>query len=238
MTSDAVGQSSPTRDATSSVQAVPVRSSDETPTWGYALYNWRTRHFDQGPDDMFRPPTDGALFPTADTFGSPVFDNGDVTLYSSTCTSQYLGCSGGPVASVSMPATTAALDNPSSYQLSQVSTDGSAAWAPLSISAGRYANGLRLTEWTTIGGTYAIFSAATVATPWHLDTSGTLPDCHTHTGFCFALEGHPELSTPTAIFVSYVDPNSGPRGHVVVSALPDELPSTPATARVADVTDA
>jgi len=203
------------------VTSPPGGPQQQAEGWGYALYNWRTRHFDHGPTDVFKPPTSGALFPTSDTFGSPVFADGNVTLFSSTCTAQYLGCGGGQVSSVSVPATTAALDNPSSYQLNQLSTDGSASWAPLSISVGRYASGLRLIEWTTIGGTYEIFSAASVATPWHLDTAGTLPGCETHTGFCFALEGHPELSTPSQIFVSYVDPNSGPLGHVVVSAVPD-----------------
>jgi hypothetical protein len=50
--------------------------------------------------------------------------------------------------------------------------------------------------------------------------SGTLPDCKHPNGFCFGLEGHPELSTPGRVFVSYKDPGSGPGGHVVVSVLP------------------
>lgn len=170
---------------------------------------------------MFKPHTDGSLFASSSEFGSPVFSNGQLTLFSSMCASQYLSCGAGGVSSVTMPDTTAALDNPSSYQLRQLSTDGSAPWEPLSISVGQYATGLRLIEWTSIDGTYEIFSAANVAAPWHLDQAGTLPGCHTHTGFCFALNGHPELSTPTEIFVSYVDPDSGPTGHVVISAIPD-----------------
>jgi len=194
--------------------------------WGYALYNWRRDRFDHGPIDVFKPRTDGAAFPTSNEFGSPIFDNGQLTLFSSACVSAFLGCSGGEVSSVTMPPTTAAMDNPASYQsyqLQQLSTDGSAPWAPLSISVGQYSTGLRLIEWTTIGGTYAIFSTTSITTPWHLDQTGTLPNCQTHnnTSFCFALEGHPELSTPTQIFISYVDPNIAPNGHVVISAVPD-----------------
>jgi hypothetical protein len=52
--------------------------------------------------------------------------------------------------------------------------------------------------------------------------SGTLPGCPTKSRFCFALEGHPELSTSTQLFVSYKHPDTGPPvGHIVVSAIPD-----------------
>jgi hypothetical protein len=190
--------------------------------WGYLLYDWRTHHIDRGPIDVFKPLSNGAALVASDVFGSPVLDDGNLTLFSSTCTAQYLGCSTGQVLSVTMPATTTALDDPTSYTLSPLSTDGSGSWMPLSISVARYSSGFRLIEWTSIAGTYSIFSTSSVATPWHLDRSGTLPGCQTHTGFCFALEGHPELSTPTDIFISYVDPDAGPgMGHVVMSAVPD-----------------
>ena len=189
--------------------------------WGYALFNWRHQFFDHGPVDVFKPGTGGGAFPTSREFGAPVIDHGRLTLFSSTCSADYLGfCASGQAYSVTMPPTIAALDNPSSYQVQPIATDGSASWKPLSVSVGRYSTGLRLIEWTTIGGTYAIFSASSVGKPWHLDHEGTLPGCQGHNGFCFALNGHPELSTPTRVFVSYVDPNSGPIGHVVISAVP------------------
>jgi hypothetical protein len=121
-----------------------------------------------------------------------------------------------------MPATTTALDNVTSYPVRLLPTDRSGHWEPQFISVGRYPKGLRLIEGTTIAGTYAILSAPTVAGPWHLDRSGKLPGCPPRVGYCFALEGHPELSTSSDIVVSYVDPNVGPgTGHVVMSALPD-----------------
>jgi hypothetical protein len=190
--------------------------------WGYLLYNWRTHHIDQGPVDVFKPHADGSPLASSDVFGSPIIDHGNVTLFASTCATQYLGCSAGQVLSVTMPAATTALDDPTSYKLTQVSTDGSGSWLPLSISVGRYPTGLRIVEWTSIAGTYSIFSTSTLGTPWHLTASGKLPGCTTKTGFCFALAGHPELSTATTLFVSYVDPDAGPgMGHEVMSAIPD-----------------
>jgi len=195
---------------------------DATEGWGYALYNWRTRQFDRGPVDVFNPRTDGAAIAASSVWGSPIFDNTNLTLFSSTCRRQYLGCVDGHVLSVTMPATTTALDDPTSFKVSQQSIDGSGSWEPLSIAVARYATGLRLVALTSIAGNYQIFSTPTVGRPWHLDRSGTLPGCPTLVGYCFALEGHPELSNPTDIFVSYVDPDAGPgMGHLVLSALPD-----------------
>ena len=119
-----------------------------------------------------------------------------------------------------MAPTITALDNPNSYKVKELLTDGSSPWEPLTISVGRYSDGLRLVEQTTIGGAYKIFSAPDAAAPWHLVSSGNLPGCINKSAFCFGLEGHPELSIPGSVFVSYKDPNSGPSGHVVVSAVP------------------
>jgi hypothetical protein len=196
---------------------------DATEGWGYVLYNWRTRLFDVGPVDVFKPNTNGASIASSNAWGSPIFDNGNLTMFSSTCYPQYLGCVNGQVLSVTMPATTTALDDPTSFKVSQQSTDGSASWEPLSISVSRYSTGLRLIALTSIVGNYQIFSAPNVGTRWHLERSGTLPGCPPHTpGYCFALTGHPELSTPTDIFVTYVDPDAGPgMGHIVMAAVPD-----------------
>ena len=188
--------------------------------WGYMLYNWRTHRIDLGPVDVFKPQRSGAPLGQSHGFGWPVFGNGQLTLFSSRCTNAFVVCSSGQVWATTMPATTEALDNPASYKPTLISTEGSSKWEPLTISVGRYSTGLRLVEMTSIAGTYKIFSAPNVHTKWHLEQSGTLPGCPTRTGFCFGLEGHPELSTATDVFVSYKDPDSGPGGHVVVSAVP------------------
>jgi hypothetical protein len=182
------------------------------------LYNWRQRRIAAGPIDVFKPHRAGSALNPSYNFGWPIYIDGRLTLFSSTCTTQYLTCGSGHV----WTASTATLSTASSYEPKEVTTDGTAAWQPMSISVGRYSGGLRLIETTSIGGAYNIFSATKVTGPWHLDQSGTLPDCHaTSVGYCHGVEGHPELSTNAAIFISYKDPNSGPGGHMVISAIPD-----------------
>jgi hypothetical protein len=201
---------------------------DVTEGWGYALYNWRTSRFDRGPVDVVTPRINGGAIADLSVWRSPIFHDGELTVFASTCPKRFLGCIHGQVSSVTLPATTAALDHVMSYPVRKLSTDSSGVWEPQSISVGRYSTGLRLIEGTTIAGTYAILSASTVDGPWHIDWSGKLPGCPPRFGYCFALEGHPELSTPTDVVVSYVDPDIGPgMGHVVMSA----LPFVPATKR-------
>jgi len=191
---------------------------------GYLLYNWRTQRIDRGPVDVVAPTSDGAAIPYSSQFGSPVFENGKLTLFSSHCVAQYLGCGTGQVWSTTMPATADALSSPASYTPHLLSSDADPTWEPESVSVARYPTGLRLIEWTGISGTYKILSAATLDSPWHLEESGELPGCDGHKLFCFALNGHPELSTAADLFVSYFDPDSGPAGHVVMSALQDRKP--------------
>jgi hypothetical protein len=189
--------------------------------WGYLLYNWRTRTIVQGPADVFPPPTSGALFPPARIFGSPHVENGTITLFSSQCDEMELViCRRGGVWSTSMPATTRALSNPASYKVTPLALASSEAWQPLSASVGHYGDEVRLVEMTTIVGNYRIFTAPNTGGPWHLARSGQLPGCPTRTGFCLALEGHAELSTASQTYVSYKDADSGPGGHIVISALP------------------
>ncbi len=194
---------------------------DVTEGWGFLLYNWRAGRIDSGPVDVVKPQASGAEIATSLRFGSPVIDNGALTLFSLACTPRYLGCLDGHVWSVTMPPTVAALSNPASYSRRLLSTDAPGSWQPLTISVGRYPSGLRMIAWNSIAGNYKIFSAESLESTWHLDEAGVLPGCQNETKFCFALDGHPELSTPTDILVSYFDPGSGPTGHVVMSSLPD-----------------
>jgi hypothetical protein len=187
--------------------------------WGYMLYNWKTHKIDRGPIDVFKPHASGAALPASKGFGWPVFANGKLTLFSAACTQQFVGCASGAVYAATMAPTIPALDNPSSYKVTKLVSDDSAGWQPLSISVGRYADGLRLVEQTTIGGAYKIYSASDAASQWHLVRAANLPGCVNPKQFCFGLEGHPELSLPGTIFVSYKDPNVVPSGHVVVTAV-------------------
>jgi hypothetical protein len=193
----------------------------QTEGWGYLLYNWRTHHIDRGPADVFRPHTTGVRLGNSRIFSSPYFNNHQLTLFASQCTALSVWCSKGHVWSVTVPDAVRAMNNPASYKPHLLSLSGSGKWQPISVSIGRYADGFHLVEQTSVGGTYKIFSASTLAAPWRLDRSGRLPGCPTPTGFCYALTGHPELSTSTHIFVTYMRPNSGPGGHIVISAIPN-----------------
>ena len=198
---------------------IPVISSAG---WGYELYNWRKHRVVRGPREVFVPRHNGAKLKPALLFGDPIYSDGNLTMFSSHCTKAFVGCTSGHVWSVTIPATTAALDHLSSYPPHELPIEAPSKWQALGVSVGNFPSGFRLIETTSIGGDYRIFSAPTVAGPWHLERSGTLPGCPSRTRFCFALEGHPELSTPTELFVSYKHPGTGPPvGHIVVSAIPD-----------------
>ena len=122
---------------------------------------------------------------------------------------------------MSIPAKTGALDKGSSYKPKPLKTDGNTKFQPLSISVGRYGNVLRIVALASITGAFRIYTAPTTGALWKLTKGGNLPGCPSHTGFCFALEGHPELSPANKTFVSYKNPDSGPGGHIVVSAIPN-----------------
>jgi hypothetical protein len=191
----------------------------QTEGWGYLLYNWRSRKIDHGPVDVFAPEPAGGELPVAKRLGWPVVADGELTLFSASCSKLVVECAAGNVWSATLAPEIRVLDDPASYAVEPVRTDGSARWQPMSISVGTYEDGLRLIEQTSVLGGYRIFEASEVGAPWRLAGSGNLPGCRSTKGFCFGLEGHAELSTATSVFVSYKDPNSGPDGHVVVSAL-------------------
>ena len=150
------------------------------------------------------------------------------------CTTPVVTCLKGQVWSTTMPATVAAISNPASYQTTPLPTDDNTPWTPLSVSVGQYADGLRLVEMTDITGTYRIFTAPKAGAPWHLARTGTLPGCPSTTGFCIALEGHPELSTATRTFVSYKNPDVLPGGHVVDQLAADVARRRSVQASIAD----
>jgi hypothetical protein len=195
--------------------------------WGFALYNWRTRKLTRVVD-VFKPTSNGAAMSPSKTYGDPIFvggnplfPNGAVTMYSSQCSKLYVQCTAGRVSTVTMPATVQAMSQAKSYHVQQSLTDGSSSWTPLAISVGLYPSGYRLLETTSIGGNYKLFSAPQPTGPWHLVRSDKLPGCPSRKRFCFALEGHTELSTASSLVLSYHDPDSGPGGHIVLSMIPD-----------------
>src|SRR5262249_28417939 len=163
-------------------------------------YNWRTKKLVKLVD-VFAPQKNGAAIATSKMLGDPTFFNGQLTMYSSQCTTNYVGCSSGSVMAVTMPATVDALSHGASYTVKRRFTEGTSLWAPLAISVGRYPSGLRLLETTSIKGDYKLFSASQPTGPWHLIRAGIPPGCPSQKKFCFALEGHPDISTATSLII-------------------------------------
>jgi hypothetical protein len=181
--------------------------------WGFMEYNWRTNGLDLGPSDVFPPSPSGRALSPELQLGSPVIDDGHVDLFSFNCTVLYVSCFVGQTYFTTVLDTPAALRNPASYQVAPASTQ-STPWQPAGIAVARYPDApLRMIEMTGIAGTYDVLTATTAAGPWQLETSGTVPDCQAlRSGFCYALVGHPELSTPSQLVISYYDPGAGPMG--------------------------
>ena len=191
--------------------------------WGFMEYNWKTNTLDVAPRDVFRPaPSGAALAPTL-TLGSPVFSNGRVSLFSFVCTSLFIGCGSGQVYAATLAPDVATLSNPASYSVNPVSTDGSSRWQPIDIAVASYPDTpFRMIETTAITGSYNVMTAPTPTGPWHLQTTGLAQKCQgLPSGFCYALAGHPELSTSSQLVISYLDPgfgpvaSTGPVGHAV-----------------------
>jgi hypothetical protein len=182
--------------------------------WGFMEYNWQSNALDVGPDDVFPPDSSGAALASDHSLGSPVLSNGKVSLFSSVCTSLFVGCGAGQVYAATLSADVLTLSNPRAYAVNPVATDGSASWQPTGIAIASYPDApFRMIETTAITGAYSVMTAPTATGPWHLETTGLAPGCEgLSSGFCYALVGHPELSTSSQLVFTYYDPGAGPAG--------------------------
>jgi hypothetical protein len=133
-----------------------------------------------------------------------------------------------------VPASPAAWSNPLSYQwlaggpAGQWTPDTAAAAPviagpnPSGVSVASFAaagRGFVLVEQTNIDGAFTVYGSASPAGPWKPVSSGRVP-CRAAAGyanFCRAIIGHPELSTPAQLVLSYFDPAAGAHGHVMVA---------------------
>ncbi len=192
--------------------------------WGFMTYLWRKSQIKTQPYDVFPPSEQGTPLPPDHAFQSPVVADGQVTFFTSACTTLYIVCSGGSVSVATVSDNLLAMAIPSNYVLHPSVTDGTAQWMPVNVSVAAYPTGLRLIEQTSIGGTFIVFSASNPAGPWHAFYSGTLPGCSTTpTGFCYSFIGHPELGSDNTLLVSYFKPDSpgdANVGHVDLALVP------------------
>jgi hypothetical protein len=192
--------------------------------WGFMTYLWRFGKIKTQPYDLFPPSTQGTPLSPDHVYQSPIVANGQVTLFTSVCTSLYIACTGGSISVTTVADNLLTLAIPSNYVSRPAATDGSAPWMPVNVSIAAYPSGLRLIEQTSIGGTFIVFSALSPTGPWHAFYSGTLPGCSTTlTGFCYAFVGHPELGSNTSLLVSCFkadSPGNANVGHVDLALVP------------------
>ena len=172
--------------------------------------------------------------PVGAPLGSPVFSGRYLYLYGPTCTGRRSGRCAGTLAEARVPAIPAAWRNPLRYRWLDGGprgtwTPGASAAAgviagpsPSGVSVASFAaagRGIVLVEQTSIDGSFAVYRSASPDGPWRPVRSGRVP-CRAAAGFanfCRAIIGHPELSTPAQLVLSYFNPAVGAHGHVMVA---------------------
>jgi hypothetical protein len=180
---------------------------------------------------------DVTVFPgrAAMVLGSPVFSGRYLYLYGTTCSAGKAGRCAGTMFEARVPASPARWADPLSYQWLSSGPPGAGRWSPDPAAAASFLPGPKpsgvsvasfpaarhrfvLVEQTGIDGTFTVYGSAAPAGPWKPVRSGRVP-CRLAAGyanFCRAIIGHPELSTPSELVLSYFDPAAGAHGHVMV----------------------
>jgi hypothetical protein len=166
--------------------------------------------------------------------GTPVFSGRYLYLYGTRCTGRKAGRCTGTIIEARVPASPAAWGNPLSYRwlasgpAGTWTSDPGAATAviagpsPSGVSVASFAavgRGYILVEQNNIDGAFAVYGSASPVGPWKRVTSGRVP-CRAAAGyanFCRAIIGHPELSTPGQLVLSYFNPVAVAHGHVMVA---------------------
>lgn len=174
-------------------------------SFGFMEYDWTRNKISVPPVDVFPPATNGAALAKGHIFGSPVVSNNQVTLFSETC------CSPANFLATTIPADVTSLANPASYATHAIPSLQPAVHGVMDATVGVYPGG----EWQVVArtddsGHFEVYSAPAADGPWSLTTTGTLPGCPASPDACWALVGHPELSTSNALMVSYYEPGYGP----------------------------
>jgi hypothetical protein len=162
-----------------------------------------------------------------EALGSPVFRGGYLYLFG-LCGHSCRGRGGVFLARTA--ATAASWDNGFSYRYwtgrgwSAALADAAALTgpaAPAGVSAGDYAGagrGLVMIEQTSAAGDFSVWQAAEPAGPWRETRTGQVPcTAGKPDALCRALIGHPELSTPDNLLISFFNPGTS---HVEVAAYP------------------
>lgn len=182
--------------------------------------------------------SDGSCLPWQQKLTTPVFAGGHLYLYASHCDSvapAFGACLAGQVTAARVPA--AQLHDPAAYEWAAAGGGWTASHedaatvlpaggqlGPMAQDVHHFASvgrGYLLLAHTSFGGHYNLYEATTPAGPWVLRQSAVMPGCISGDGEgCYALVGHPELSTAGHLLYSRVDMSEGLVEVVDIGAVP------------------
>jgi hypothetical protein len=171
--------------------------------------------------------------PFQHSLGSPIFSGGFLHLFGSICDNvAFAVCRGGRVTLARVRADPAAWQNPAAYQYrtgdgrwsadaaqAQSVVPGAAPSAVVHVADyTALGKGLALIEQHGVNGRFQVWQAPSPTGPWRPGPSGTVP-CGDQSGIdlCRAFIGHPELSTPRHLLMSYYNPADD---HISVHTVP------------------
>ena len=185
----------------------------------------------------------GAQLPDQEQLGNPVFYNGYLYLFDAECTSSYGDCLAGDIFMARVSASSSDWTKASDYRYwtgstwsSSYSSAGSviSGASAFSVSVNNYSNVSRgfvligdAGEFNTSGNPYGgldIYTSSNLTSWTNLGTDFNVLSntCNNGTYGCYAINGHPELSTTSNLVFSYYDPGGGTNGegHLYVSSYP------------------
>ncbi|MFB4310270.1 hypothetical protein [Actinomadura sp. GTD37] len=169
--------------------------------------------------------------PFQQNLGSPVFAGGYLYLFAAVCDVHGFGaCAGGRVTLARVRADPAAWRDAAAYEYRTAGgwtrdafqaasiVPGAAPYAVHAAGYARAGKGLVMIEQRGLDGRYRLWRAPAPEGPWRPAGDGTV-GCSGGTGLdqCRALIGHPAISTPAELLMSYYDPADD---HVRVRAVP------------------
>jgi hypothetical protein len=174
--------------------------------------------------------SNGTNLPLAEQLTSPIVSGSYLYLFVADCTVKAYGtCGSGNVYMARVPVS--GLGNSSQYQFWTGSTWSSSyadagnlipGATALSVSIGDYTStghGFVMVDETDLAGDFQVWTASTLTGPWKLLQTGTVPSSCSGGEFgCYAINGHPELSTAGDLMISYYDPAGN--GHLHLAAVP------------------
>ena len=176
------------------------------------------------------PTPTGNVLPWQQALWHPQFSGGYMYTYASSCTDfndVFAACTSGPVVVARAPV--AGIHDRTAYRywknVNPGNVDDPANWStngadavsvipttgggPLQLHVGNFAatgDGYLMMEQTSMGAHYRLYQSSTPVGPWTFVRSAQAPNCNATAGAgCYALVGHPEISTPSQLLYSYAD---------------------------------